>query len=80
MDTHTALVQHLYTRLQSTLQNNSIEIDGGSLDIPSVVAVSWFVRQTADRYNQLQTNPKPLQSRHCSNNQYKSWFYPAYRR
>ena len=48
MDTHTALVQRLYTRLQRALQNNNIEIDGGSLDIPSVVAVSWFVtRQTA---------------------------------
>ena len=48
MDTHTALVQHLYTRLRSTLRDNIIEIDGGSLDIPSVVAVSWSVRHSGD--------------------------------
>lgn len=49
MDTHTALVQRLYARLRSTLRASNIEIDGGSLDIPSVVAVSWFVGHTGDR-------------------------------
>ncbi|KAL8691267.1 MAG: hypothetical protein Q9218_003469 [Villophora microphyllina] len=37
---HTPLVRHLYTCLQNTIRTGNIEIDGDSLDIPTVVAVS----------------------------------------
>ncbi|KAL8942689.1 MAG: hypothetical protein Q9211_001287 [Gyalolechia sp. 1 TL-2023] len=37
---HSSLVHHLYTSLQNTIRVGNVEIDGDSLDIPTVVAVS----------------------------------------
>ncbi|KAI4168724.1 MAG: hypothetical protein LQ343_006160 [Gyalolechia ehrenbergii] len=37
---HALLVHHLYTSLQNTIRTGNVEIDGDSLDIPTVVAVS----------------------------------------
>lgn len=35
-----------WSRLQNILKDGEVEIDGKKLDIPSVVAVAWFVNQT----------------------------------
>ncbi len=35
-----------WSRLQNILKDREVEIDGTKLDIPSVVAVAWFVNQS----------------------------------
>lgn len=34
-----------WSRLQNILKDGEVEIDGKKLDIPSVIAVAWFVNQ-----------------------------------
>lgn len=46
---HALLVHHLYTSLQNTIRTGNVEIDGDSLDIPTVVAVSWYVGPTREQ-------------------------------
>ncbi|KAI4179028.1 MAG: hypothetical protein LQ346_007290 [Caloplaca aetnensis] len=40
LDQHASLVHRLHTKLQNTIRNGNFEIDGDSLSIPTVVAVS----------------------------------------
>ncbi|KAL8846668.1 MAG: hypothetical protein Q9221_008254 [Calogaya cf. arnoldii] len=40
LDEHASLVQRLHTNLQNTIRTGNVEIDGDSLSIPTVVAVS----------------------------------------
>lgn len=39
---HSSLLYNLYTNLQSTIRTGEVEIDGDSLDISAIVAVSWY--------------------------------------
>ena len=46
---HTSLLHGLYTSLQKTIRTGNVIIDGASLDVPTVVAVSWYAHCTPAR-------------------------------